>query len=203
MIHQDLAEYGQKLKTKSSKISSSDPAYQFGVYILPKMLSQFIKENLPSPFWAFEGSAGRGSWSRTPWIAIYDSRATTRASDGFFIAIVFNEAFNKIFLTIMNSSTNHINYRPFRLPVAKVNRLDGFEIGGIPRGYISPSGCGSGPSYEKSALLWKEFSLDSESIKNFDDYLLLVTKHYLRIVEQVAAELPIEKPFKENPSLIK
>lgn len=203
MLSEQLVKFSSLLKQKAEKISANDPAYQLGVNILPKTIKELIQKNIYSQSWAFEGSVGKGSWSRTPWIAIYDERVTTRASDGFYTACIIDESYDSVFLTLMNASSNHINYKPFRLDINRAGQLKGFNVGSVNKGLISDSGRGTGPAFEASTLLWKQFRISPEGLVSFEIDLLNITKHYSEITKNIYTELPKEKPFKTNPFLIR
>ncbi len=203
MISEQFVKFSELLKQKAKKISATEPSYQMGVYTLPNEIKEIIQKSIPAKTWAFEGSVGKGSWSRTPWIAIFDERVTTRASDGFFVACIIDEPYNNVFLTLMNASSNHINYQPFKLDLARAGQLKSFTSGPVKRGLISESGRGSGSSFENTTLLWKQFTISKEGLINFQNDLLDITKHYHKIISNIFNELPKERPFKINPFLIR
>jgi hypothetical protein len=198
-----LLNLRQALINKAVKISSSDKAYNIGVQVIPKIFKSFLAEKNPSSFWAFEGSVGRGTWSRTPWMAVYDERVTSRASDGFFITLIISEDKESVFLSLMNSSQKHYNYVPFRLSLSDVVKISDFSIGRIPTKELSSSGKGTGPEFEQSTLLWKKYSIAAESLKSLEVDFLILTKYYYDLVNSLEARLPKDKPFKKNPFILK
>lgn len=191
------------LINKAEKISSSDKAYNIGVQVIPKIIKSILAEKCPSAYWAFEGSVGRGTWSRTPWIALYDERVTSRASDGFFITFIISEDRESVFLNLMNSSLKHYNYTPFRLTNTDVTKISDFNIGKIPTRELSSSGRGTGPDFEQSTLLWKKYTIAEDSLKTLESDFLLLANYYIGLVNSLKDRLPKDKPFKTNPFLIK
>lgn len=198
-----LLNFKHALLNKKEKISSSEDAYITGVHNIPKLIKSLLTDNEPSEFWAFEGSVGRGTWSRTPWVAVYDQRVTNRASDGFFIAFIISEDKKSVFLTLMNSSLKHYNYVPFRLKNTEVTKIFDFNLGQIPTKELSMSGKGTGPNFEQATLIWKKFNIDAEGLKTIESDFLKLAKYYMNLVDSVRDRIPLEKPFKANPFLIK
>lgn len=202
-LNSALLNFKDALLNKKEKISSSEDAYIFCVHNIPKLIKSLLADNEPSDFWAFEGSVGRGTWSRTPWVAVYDQRVTNRASDGFFITFIISEDKQSVFLTLMNSSLKHYNYIPFRLKSTEVTKLFDFNLGQIPTKELSMSGKGTGPNFEQATLIWKKFNIDAEGLKTIESDFLKIAKYYKNLVDSVKDRIPLEKPFKTNPFLIK
>ncbi len=202
-LNSTLLNFKHALLNKKEKISSTEDAYILGVHNIPKLIKSLLADNVPSDFWAFEGSVGRGTWSRTPWVAVYDQRVTNRASDGFFITFIISEDKKSVFLTLMNSSLKHYNYIPFRLKTTEVTKIFDFNLGQIPSKELSLSGKGTGPHFEQATLMWKKFSIENEGLKTIESDFLKLAKYYLNFVDSVKDRLPLEKPFKLNPFLIK
>lgn len=203
MITGLLLEFQKALMSKAEKISSSDPLYVLGVNKLPASFRALISKAVPSKEWAYEGSVGKGSWSRTPWVAVFDQRATTRASDGFFIAALFSEDCKNVFLVLMNTSSQHHNFVPFTLTQDQAGTLNGFSSGRIPKKQLSESGRGIGPEFESASLLWKKFPITNEGLQTFEDDLIRLARHYMELVKQSLDLFPKEKPFKDNPFLLR
>lgn len=196
-----ILQFVEAYKVKSDKISSADSAFELGVQRLPIYLKNFCASNIPSRNWAFEGSVGKGSWSRTPWLAVFDARVTERASDGFYVAIIFSEDLKSFFLVLTNTSSRHINYKPYTLGVGRIPLVPGFQAGPLVKGKISQSGKGSGPSFEASILQWRQF--DTKEISNdFEPALRSLLGVYESFVGSLK-DLPVEKPFRLNPFLVK
>ncbi|WP_413587008.1 MrcB family domain-containing protein [Bdellovibrio sp. HCB274] len=205
-----MTELGLKLSSlldlynnKGAKISSAEPVFDLVTNEIPRIIKNFCVGSCNSTFWEFEGSVGKGSWSRTPWIAMYDRRVTDRASDGFYVAFIVQENMEKVFLLLMNSSTAHINYTPFHLKVSDVEGLPSFQKGVIPSGLLAVSGRGNAPLFEKAALLWKSFSKEDLLGNVLEQDLVAILEQYQNLAKKYISSYPKDKPFKSNPFLSK
>ncbi|WP_260703262.1 MrcB family domain-containing protein [Edaphobacter flagellatus] len=52
-----------------------------------------------------EGSAGRGVWTKVPWLAIFDITVTSSAQDGYYIVFLFKEDFSGVYLSLNQGVT--------------------------------------------------------------------------------------------------
>ena len=195
----ELLNFKHALINKPDKVSAEDNAYKIGVKLLPKIIRNILLQKNISNYWIFEGSVGRGTWSRTPWIAVYDERVTSRASDGFYIAFIVAENKESLFLMLMNSSSKHYNYTPYRLIESQIEKISDFNLGKIPKAELSCSGRGSGVDFEDSTLLWKKYSIDEFNLQNIEKDFLSISNYYFNLVNSLEKILPIDKPFKFNP----
>ncbi|MEK2687749.1 MrcB family domain-containing protein [Bdellovibrio sp. GT3] len=200
-LTQDIVKFLEAYKSKGHKISSEQAAFQLGVYELPQEVKSLCGVDSISGDLAFEGSVGKGSWSRTPWVAIYDTRVTERASDGFYVALIFAESLDRVFLVLTNTSSSHINYKPYKIDAANVTALNSFSRGAIPKGLLSQSGRGSGPSFEQSTIQWREYAVGE--MESLEKDLGSLVRCYKLLVDQHLQSLPREKPFKPNPFLLR
>jgi 5-methylcytosine-specific restriction enzyme A len=66
-----------------------------------KILESLIPQNLDD--YIVEGSAGRGQWADIPWVVIYNSSITDRASQGYYIVYLIPNSTNKIILGLAQS----------------------------------------------------------------------------------------------------
>ncbi|WP_164505259.1 MrcB family domain-containing protein [Companilactobacillus keshanensis] len=66
-----------------------------------------------------KGSAGIGHWATIPWIGVFDTSITTKASDGFYIAYLFSKSSNIAYLSLIQSWTMYKN--KFSLKIARKN----------------------------------------------------------------------------------
>ena len=66
---------------------------------------QIIESHLPNHLddYKVEGSAGRGQWADIPWVAIYNSSVTDRASEGYYVVYLIPNSTNKIILGLAQS----------------------------------------------------------------------------------------------------
>jgi hypothetical protein len=191
------------LLNKPERLSSGCEAFQYCVKKIPADLKNYLSKKLNSPHWAYEGSVGRGLWSTNPLIAVYDVRVTTRASDGFYVSLILSENLQHIYLTLSNSFTKHINFTPYRLNLTEIKKLDGFEIGKIPRGSLSENLIGRSPYFEASALMWKKYDFTKDALTSLDEDLLKICEYYLNIANEKEQKLPQDKYFKKVPFILR
>jgi 5-methylcytosine-specific restriction protein A len=67
----------------------------------PKVIEALISESYQD--YRIEGSAGRGQWADTPWIAIYNLSVTDKASSGYYVVYLFPSGSNSIILNLGQS----------------------------------------------------------------------------------------------------
>ena len=67
----------------------------------PKIIEAIISESYQD--YRIEGSAGRGQWADTPWIAIYNLSVTDKASSGYYVVYLFPSGTNSIILNLGQS----------------------------------------------------------------------------------------------------
>ena len=67
----------------------------------PKVIEALISESYQD--YKIEGSAGRGKWAGTPWIAIYNLSVTDKASSGYYVVYLFPSGSNSIILNLGQS----------------------------------------------------------------------------------------------------
>lgn len=53
-----------------------------------------------------KGSCGAGTWTRYPWIAIYNEKITTTIQRGVYIVYLFSEDMSRVYLTLNQGCTN-------------------------------------------------------------------------------------------------
>jgi 5-methylcytosine-specific restriction enzyme A len=68
-----------------------------GKRILESLLPEYLDD------YKVEGSAGRGQWAGIPWVAIYNSSVTDRASQGYYLVYLIPNSTNKIILGLAQS----------------------------------------------------------------------------------------------------
>ena len=66
-----------------------------------RILESLLPEHLDD--YKVEGSAGRGQWADIPWVAIYNSSVTDRASQGYYLVYLIPNSTNKIILGLAQS----------------------------------------------------------------------------------------------------
>src|ERR1035441_5526441 len=69
---------------------------------LPEALRQFLPEGTRL---IVEGSAGKGRWARSPWLAVFDPLITTSAQEGFYPVYLVSEDSQRIYLSLNQGVT--------------------------------------------------------------------------------------------------
>ena len=64
-----------------------------------------IREQIPVLYrdYKIEGSAGRGGWSETSWVAVFNPEVTERASEGYYPVYLFPSKSERIILGLAQS----------------------------------------------------------------------------------------------------
>lgn len=194
----------QKIKTEypnKGVFSAVDPMYQAVVEDLKTEIAKVVKRSSPSAFWLFEGSVGRGSWTHTPWVAIYDKRITDRASFGYYVVLFLNDSCTQWILSFTNAATKHINLDSPTFAAEKHNCPPGFKPGPIKSGLLSELRRGLGPVYEDAAVFWSSYDTSAESIKDLSRDLKFLADFYRETADRVATggELPNVALSRPNP----
>lgn len=57
----------------------------------------------------FAGSAGRGTWTYSPWVAVLDTRITESVQKGFYIVYLFREDMKGVYLSINQGTIKLLN----------------------------------------------------------------------------------------------
>lgn len=65
---------------------------------MPQYLEKITDNNF---IYGFQGSAGRGTWTHTPWVAILDKRITNSVRTGFFPVYLFRQDMQGVYLLLM------------------------------------------------------------------------------------------------------
>ena len=73
---------------RSTPFSGSTPEAQ-AIKGLAAQFEEVAKTLVPSNHWKGDASCGQGNFAETPWLAVYDTRETTRASQGVYPVIHF------------------------------------------------------------------------------------------------------------------
>lgn len=68
---------------------------------LPREISRILGED-----YIIEGFAGQINWARIPWVAIMDPRVTKTVRDGYYIAYLFKENMEGVYLALMQGVEN-------------------------------------------------------------------------------------------------
>lgn len=111
----------------------------------------------------YNGGAGQGRWTKTPWIAIIDTNKTTTAQHGIYVVYLFSEDMKRIYLTLNQGVTKLrekygiISASKQLLGTAKKiqanYQIDGF----ISDNKIEISTKSPGKDYENSTIFHKDY----------------------------------------------
>jgi 5-methylcytosine-specific restriction protein A len=75
---------------------------------------EFVKNDVPniirdtigsSERYKVHGSAGKGNWANSPWVAIFDVLVTDTAQDGFYLVYLVKEDFNGVYISLNQGIT--------------------------------------------------------------------------------------------------
>ena len=122
--------YKNEVAQKHSKDLES---YVLLVNELPSQLESQISDY--SEHFAVKGSIGQGNNTYYPWLAVFDNRVSTGATNGFYVVLLFSDDFKDVFLTLNQGSTQQTNeqieaYKSFVFSLYP--SVEGFEKGRIP-----------------------------------------------------------------------
>lgn len=81
---------------------------QFFLNDIPRIISTAV--NLDPNKFKIESSVGKGKWTETPWISIFDRKITEKASKGFYIVYLFSKDMNGVYLSL-NQGTTYIDQK--------------------------------------------------------------------------------------------
>lgn len=103
-----LKNYFEKIlinyKTARNENFTQHPMAKLLRVDFPKYLEEFIGN---SSKYKFSGSAGRGTWTHCPWVAILDKSITETAQSGFFPMYLFKENMEGFYLSL-NQGTDKL-----------------------------------------------------------------------------------------------
>jgi 5-methylcytosine-specific restriction enzyme A len=93
-----LEEYPKAIQGNYKGNSAAD----FMRNIFPEQIQNIIKNN---DRYIIEGSAGRGVWTKIPWVAIFDRSVTESAQTGYYVVYLFREDCTGVFLSLNQGVT--------------------------------------------------------------------------------------------------
>lgn len=114
MLTEKFKEFSNIYKEDMNKNFSNElPSFQ----ILVKEVPNEIRDIIGNSTLKVEGSIGRGNFAYYPWIAIFDTRITEKATEGFYVVLLFR-VLRPIFWTqnsrfLVNNSHLVMNLKPF------------------------------------------------------------------------------------------
>lgn len=89
------------------------PGYRDGTFarssqaqLLKRQLPDAIRRAIPNLGSVIvEGSAGKGDWTHTPWVALLDQAVTTTVQEGYYIVYLLSLGCERLYLTIAQGCT--------------------------------------------------------------------------------------------------
>ncbi|NHZ43269.1 MrcB family domain-containing protein [Massilia aquatica] len=151
------------------------------------------------------GSIGTGNIARVPWIAIFNSKVTTTAQDGYYIVLLFSEAMDCCYLSLNQGVTSVQRNYSRKLAVEKIQvgaRKALLYLNPEPRsilGRINLKATGDlGIGYENGAIIsyhYPRTNLPSKSQLKEDLFALL--HHYDRLLPVAGSSIQNLVPVSE------
>lgn len=86
------------------EVDSSKEYYEIAINIIPNKLQKIINNDK----FIIKGSCGQGNKAKIPWIAIFNKNITTSATEGLYVAYLFNADMTGFYLSLMHGIT-HFN----------------------------------------------------------------------------------------------
>lgn len=141
-----------------------------------------------------KGSIGQGVNTYYPWIAIFDNRVSSGATNGFYVVLLFSDDFEDVYLTLNQGSTiqSTLQVEAYRNFVYKIHpQIEGFEKGKIPEGGLVKKKFGSaaknGKKYEESNIFYRKYDISSLNESDFINHLKIITKAYVECAEKYSS----------------
>lgn len=80
-----------------------------------------IRSQLTEQRFLVKGSAGQGTWTAVPWIAVFDPLVTTGAMQGYYVVYLFAADMGRIYLSL-NQGTTRVREEFGRRTTSELNR---------------------------------------------------------------------------------
>jgi len=90
------------LKATKDKFNGEHSMYKILVGKIPQIMSGF--DFLKTDRYKIEGSAGKGNWTKTPWIIIMDKKVTDTPQCGIYVIYLFSDDMEALYLTLNQGS---------------------------------------------------------------------------------------------------
>ena len=75
--------------------------------VLRNEFPNYLKEITDNPEnYKFDGSAGQGNWTYSPWVAVFNKKITESAQKGYYIVYLFRENMKGVYLSLNQGMTN-------------------------------------------------------------------------------------------------
>jgi len=132
-----------------------------------------------------KGSIGQGNTTYYPWLAIFDERVSSGATNGYYIVILISDDFNDLYLTLNQGSTqqSHDTVETTRKQIfAYKNKLDGFLTGRLPEKSLVKTkkydSTNNGKKYEDTNIFYRKYIIKEFDSIDFYKHLEILINFY-------------------------
>ncbi len=101
MIRDVLSRIGEQYRAATQESFAQNALAQFVRNEAPAAIRQGINDE----YFQVRGSAGQGTWSEVPWIAVFDPLVTTSAMRGYYVVYLFHSNMSRVFLSLNQGTT--------------------------------------------------------------------------------------------------
>lgn len=176
-----------------SKIYDEDRKQKFNrglesFQIICKEIPAIIQGKLKKLDLLIQGSIGQGNFANYPWIAIFNPKASTGATNGYYVVLLISDDLERVYLTLNQGSTlqskedqlkntNHV--------FGILKEVSGFTKGRLPenglvRRFANNAGNKTGKKYESTNLFYREYSINNFHENDFYEHLNILLDAYDR-----------------------
>ena len=195
-ITSKLKEFFTSYRTEVVQpFSSNLTSYKILVRELPSIIKKSLKINTDKLL--FKGSTGLGVHTFYPWLGIFDPRVSKGATKGFYVAILFSDDFQDLYLTLNQAATQHSEQETEKIRqfVYTVNsQVNGFMTGRIPKGGLVKTRTGTasnnGRRYESSNIYYRKYQISSFDESDFLQHLERLLEVYDKCVNHYLGVKP-------------
>jgi 5-methylcytosine-specific restriction enzyme A len=90
----------------------TDPSWRDGTFsgapaaaIVSKVVPEAIRANSIAEGYVVLGSAGKGDWTHTPWVAVLDPAETSTVEEGIYVVYLLSKGCERLYLTLNQGCT--------------------------------------------------------------------------------------------------
>ncbi len=189
------------------KFNKNHEMFQLINYTITKSIDNLVKEYGLSA----RGSSGAGTWTKYPWIAVYNEEITNTIQKGVYIVYLFSEDMNRLYLTLNQGCTslkNDLGTKNAREAMISTRQKIRGRLNNNKFATDNDLNIGN-IDYEIGSIFYKEYYKNSfppeeEFIEDLKDMLDIYNDYFNRIfLDNPEGEENIkiktgEKPMKEN-----
>ncbi|WP_440217178.1 MrcB family domain-containing protein [Chromobacterium piscinae] len=95
---------------------------------LPAFFREILKDAGRQDEFKVEGSFGNGNMARVPWVAIFNTKITKSAQDGYYIVLLFSEDLKSCYLSLNQGVTSFEKQYSLRLAQQKLKETARFAL---------------------------------------------------------------------------